>query len=197
MEGQFQTEQGAPLRIGGWPDPAARETRWAVEIPKGLSYLATGDPDARVLGLEAFPVDQWPPTQIVHPAFQLMVGSGFLMLGVGAWFWWTWFRDRRRGRSWTAHRRLLTALALATPLGFLALETGWIVTEVGRQPWIVYGIMLTRDAVTPVQGVPVSLVGFTLLYAGLMVALVLLLRRLARGEGEAEHSPEESTGARH
>lgn len=185
MEGQFATEEGAPLRIGGWPDPEARETRWALEIPKGLSFLATGDPNARVLGLEAFPVDQWPPTQIVHPAFQVMVGSGFLMLAVEAWFWLAWWRDRRRGRDWAARRRLLLALALATPLGFLALETGWVVTEVGRQPWVIYGVMRTAEAVTPTRGVVVSLAGFVLLYTGLMATVVFLLRRLARQEDEA------------
>ena len=99
LEGQFQTEAGAPLRIGGWPDPEAAETRWALEIPRGLSILATHDPDATVLGLEAFPRDEWPNTQIVHPAFQVMVGAGFLMLGVAGWYWWAWWRDRRAGRS--------------------------------------------------------------------------------------------------
>lgn len=189
LEGQFETETGAPLRIGGWPDPEARETRWAIEIPGGLSYLAAGDPDARVLGLEAFPVDQWPETRIVHPAFQVMVGAGFAMLGLSAWFWGAWWRDHRRGRDWARRRRLLLALALAAPLGFLALETGWVVTEVGRQPWIIYGIMRTADAVTPVSGVVFSLLGFALLYAGLMLALAFLLRRLAGGEGEASPPP--------
>jgi cytochrome d ubiquinol oxidase subunit I len=195
LEGQFQTEAGAPLRIGGWPDPEAAETRWSLEIPNGLSILATHDPDATVLGLEAFPRDEWPNTQIVHPAFQVMVGAGFLMLGVAAWYWWAWWRDRRASRSgresrtWTARRRLLWALVLSAPLGFLALEAGWIVTEAGRQPWVIYGIMRTRDAVTPAGGVVYSLAGFSLLYAALGVTLVLLLRRLAGGADEPDHAP--------
>lgn len=177
LEGQFRTERGAPLRIGGWPDPEARETRWAIEIPRLLSLLAAHDPDAEVTGLEAFPRDQWPETRIVHPAFQVMVGAGLIMLGVAVWYWWAWWRDRRG--DWAARRRLLWALVLCSPLGFLALQAGWIVTEVGRQPWVIYGVMRTRDAVTPAGGVAFSLAGFTLLYAGLTVTLVLLLRRLA------------------
>jgi cytochrome bd ubiquinol oxidase subunit I len=186
LEGQFETERGAPLRIGGWPDPDARETRWAIEIPKALSLLAAHDPDAEVLGLEALPRDEWPEPRIVHPAFQVMVGAGFAMLGVAAWYWWAWWRDRRAGRDWAGRRTLLRVLVATAPLGFLALEAGWIVTEVGRQPWVIYGIMRTRDAVTPAGGVAVSLAGFTLLYAGLAVTLVLLLRRLARDADEGE-----------
>ncbi|MBI2954339.1 MAG: cytochrome ubiquinol oxidase subunit I [Chloroflexi bacterium] len=196
MESQFFTERGAPLRIGGWPDPEARETYWAIEIPKGLSYLATRDADAVVRGLEEFPRDEWPPVQIVHPAFQLMVVSGVLMLGIAAWFWWAWWREGRRGRDWWSHRWLLVALALATPLGFLALESGWVVTEVGRQPWIIYRILRTQEAVTPIVEVFVSLMGFVLLYSGLIATLALLLRRMARGEGETEELGQEQHNAR-
>ncbi len=194
MEGQFRTEQGAPLRIGGWPDPEARVTRGAIEIPKALSFLATGDPNGRVLGLEAFPRDQWPEARVVHPSFQIMVGFGFIMLGLVAWFWWAWWRDRARGHDWAARRWLLQALALATPLGYLALEAGWVVTEVGRQPWIIYGVMRTGEAVTPVEGVGFSLAGFVFLYTSLLVTLVFLLRRLARGQ--TEPLPEEERHAR-
>jgi cytochrome d ubiquinol oxidase subunit I len=224
LEGQFETQRGAPLRIGGWPDPAAGVTRWAIEIPKGLSLLATHDPDGLVLGLEAFPRDQWPEARIVHPAFQVMVGAGFAMLGLALWFWWTWCRAwlaQRRGHrppfpereggqgvrstaapspeapivigahpgtDWSTRRLLLWALVLATPLGFLALEAGWIVTEAGRQPWVIYGVMRTRDAVTPAGEVGASLAGFAVLYAGLAMVLVVLLRRLARGDDGEAHS---------
>jgi cytochrome d ubiquinol oxidase subunit I len=197
MEGQFRTERGAPLRIGGWPDPEARETRWAIEIPKGLSVLATGDPDGEVRGLEAFPRDEWPDTRVVHPAFQVMVGLGLAMAGLAAWYWWAWRHDRRRGLDWGARRWLLRALVLAAPSGFLAIEAGWIVTEVGRQPWTIYGVMRTSEAVTPLEGVGVTLAGFTLLYAGLLVTLVVLLRRLARAEDGVKHvAVQRPSGAR-
>jgi cytochrome bd-type quinol oxidase subunit 1 len=82
--------------------------------------------------MAAFPRDQWPDARIVHPAFQIMVGAGFWMLGVAAWYWWAWWRGRRRAEVWAAQRRLLWVLVLSAPLGFLVLEAGWIVTEVGR-----------------------------------------------------------------
>lgn len=199
MEGQFATERGAPLRIGGWPDPEAGRTRWALEIPSGLSLLAAGDLDAEVLGLEAFPADERPPVQVVHPAFQAMVGAGGAMVALAAWFWLALALDRRRGLDWTRRRRLLTAIALATPLGFVALYAGWIVTEVGRQPWIVYGILRVSDAVTPAPGVPVSMAGFMALYAGLLLSLALLLRRIGRDEAReaGDADPADEGGAGH
>jgi cytochrome bd ubiquinol oxidase subunit I len=194
MEGQFRTERGAPLRIFGWPVPEDEETYWSIDIPRGLSFLATGDPDAEVLGLEEFPREHWPPVQPVHVSFQLMVGAGFMMAGLAGWFWAAWMVGRRRGTDWLTGRWLLTALVIGSPLGFLALETGWIVTEMGRQPWIIYEIMETRDAVTPIAGLSVSLAGFILIYSGLMVAVLLLLRKMARGEDEEPHPPEEESG---
>lgn len=197
MEGQFRTERGAPLRIGGWPDPEARETRWAIEIPGGLSFLASGDPNGEVRGLEAFPRDEWPETRVVHVAFQVMVGLGLAMAGLALWYWWAWWRGRRTGRDWAARRLLLLALVLAAPFGFLAIEAGWTVTEVGRQPWVAYGVMRTPEGVTPLAGVRVTLAGFTLLYAGLVATLVFLLARLARGEeGTGGPATEEAAGAR-
>jgi cytochrome d ubiquinol oxidase subunit I len=173
MEALYHTESGAPLVIGGIPDAEAGEVRFGIEIPYGLSLLAAHDPHAVVNGLKDFPPDQRPNVLWTHLAFQVMVGCGFALIGLGLWFWWT--RWRRGGE----HRWLLRALVAGAPLGFLALEAGWVVTEVGRQPWTVYGLMRTVDAVTPVADVPGSLLLFTSLYLGLGVALVALLLRLA------------------
>jgi len=194
MEGQFATERGAPLRIGGIPNPTTRTTTGAIEIPNGLSYLAADDPNAQVLGLDSFPPADWPPVIVVHFAFQVMVGLGFFMVGVALWFWSAWWWSRRRAGDWTQHRWLLRALALTTPFGFLALEAGWIVTEVGRQPWIIWGVMRTSAAVTPVANVDLSLAGFVVLYLSLLVALVFLLQRLAHAEAER---PSESEAPPH
>ena len=171
MEGHFKTERGAPLRIGGWPDEAAGETRWAIESPYGLSLLAFKDPSAEVKGLEAFPRQDWPPVAIVHVAFQIMVALGSFMALVSAvalWLMW-------RRRELTRHRWLLRALVLAAPMGFLCTEAGWIVTEVGRQPWIIHGLMRTAEAVTPMPGLVVPFLVFTGLYVvlGLVVASLL------------------------
>jgi cytochrome bd ubiquinol oxidase subunit I len=178
LEGQFATERGAPLRIGGWPDPATGETRYAIELPKLLSLLTTHDPDGLIVGLDAFPRDEWPETRLVHPAFQLMVGAGFAMLGLAFWWGIAWWRGRADG-GWVRQRPLLWALVGGAPLGFLALEAGWIVTEVGRQPWVMYQVMRTSEVVTPTGGVAMSLAGFTALYLLLTVALLWLLRGLA------------------
>ena len=171
MEGQFQTERGAPLRIGGIPDEAARETKYALEVPKALSFLAFADFDAEVQGLEAFPETDWPPVAVTHFAFQIMVGLGTLMMLASLWVLVLWWRKR----DVAASRPLLTFLALLTPAGFLAVEAGWVVTEVGRQPWIVYGFMRTKDALTPMPGLVYPLIGITLLYLFLGVVVAYLL----------------------
>ncbi|HWP49450.1 MAG TPA: cytochrome ubiquinol oxidase subunit I [Candidatus Limnocylindrales bacterium] len=176
FEGQFQTESGAPLRIGGIPDVEAGITRYALEIPYGLSLLAFHDPQATVKGLDAVPRDQWPPVKIVHIAFQVMVAAGFAMMGIALWGLWLLWRHR----TFFDSRGFLRAVAAATPLGFLAIEAGWIVTEVGRQPWIIYGIMRTTEALTPMPGLKIPFIMFTLLYLFLAMVVIWLLLHQVR-----------------
>jgi cytochrome d ubiquinol oxidase subunit I len=176
FEGQFQTEQSAPLRIGGIPDEAAGTTRYAIEVPYALSVLAYDDPHAVVKGLNDFPPDQRPPVAIVHVAFQIMVACGVAMMLVSLWAAWRYWRGRRN-REWTNSKWFLRAIVLTSPLGFIAIETGWTVTEVGRQPWIIYGVMRTAEAVTPMPGLVVPFVTFTVLYIFLAVITVFLLLR--------------------
>lgn len=171
MEGQFETERGAPLRIGGIPNEATRETKYSLEVPKALSFLAFSDFNAEVKGLEEFPETDWPPVAITHFAFQVMVGLGTLMMLASLWVLYRWVRKQ----DIATDRPLLTFLALLSPAGFIAVEAGWIVTEVGRQPWIVYGVMRTADAVTPMPGLIVPLIGISLLYLFLGVVVVYLL----------------------
>ena len=171
MEGQFRTETGAPLRIGGWPDEATGQTRYALEIPRALSLLAFHDPHAEVKGLDAFPRADWPPVAPVHVSFQVMVGLGSFMALLAI----ISLVLMARRRELDAHRWLLRALVAATPMGFICVEAGWTVTEVGRQPWIIQGVLRTADAVTPMPGLVVPFVAFTLLYCalGLIVAWLL------------------------
>jgi cytochrome d ubiquinol oxidase subunit I len=176
MESQFVTERGAPLRLLGWPDMERRETRYAIEIPGALSFLAGSDFNTEVKGLDQFPREEWPNVPVTHVAFQLMVLSGLAMIGATLWYWAARWRDR--ARTFAPPRGLLLALVLCAPLGFLALEAGWVVTEVGRQPWVIYRVMRTAAAVTPVSHVWASLVLFACVYAGLLVLLVFFLRRL-------------------
>jgi cytochrome d ubiquinol oxidase subunit I len=117
----------------------------------------------------------------VHLSFQIMVACGLAMMGIAVWAAWQYWRARRKkSNAWFASRWLLRALILAAPLGFVAIETGWVVTEVGRQPWIIYGVMKTAEALTPVPGLVVPFITFTLLYIFLAAITVwLLLRQVA------------------
>lgn len=189
MEAQFKTERYAPVRIGGIADEEAETTRYAIEIPGALSFLATHDPAAEVPGLSSIPRENWPPVDLVHLSFDVMVGAGTVLLLVSLWFWFAYWRGAERALS---NRRLLWAIALCGPLGFLALEAGWMVTELGRQPWIIHGIMRVEDAVTPAGDVQAVFWGFAALYALLGTTVATLLWRLrsnptkpAAGEGSA------------
>ncbi|MFY9586796.1 MAG: cytochrome ubiquinol oxidase subunit I [Actinomycetota bacterium] len=175
LEGQWDTEAGAPLRIGGIPIPSEERTRFALEIPKGLSWLAYRDADAVVKGLKDVPKELRPNIVPVHFAFQIMVASGFGLLALGAWFAAVWMRKKVLPRS----RWFLRAATIGGPAAFLAIECGWMVTEIGRQPWIVQGVMRTRDAVTS-RPVGWELLATVVVYILLGIACSWLLLRLAR-----------------
>ena len=171
MEGQFRTESGAPLRIGGLPDVDAQRTRWAIEIPHGLSLLAFHDAHAVVRGLDAVPRRDWPPVPVVHVAFQIMVALGTYLALLGIWV----AVEALRRRDLAASRWLMRAVVIASPMGFVCIEAGWTVTEVGRQPWVIYGVMRTADSVTPMPGLIVPFLVISTLYCFLGVVVVWLL----------------------
>ncbi|MBP2685053.1 MAG: cytochrome bd ubiquinol oxidase subunit [Deltaproteobacteria bacterium] len=173
LEGQFRTQRGAPLRIGGLPDAADETTRYAIEIPRALSLLAFHDPDAEVVGLSAFPMDERPDPVPVHLAFQVMVACGIALATVGAAGVFLGWKQRERLFS----RPFLFAVAACGPLGLLAVEAGWVVTELGRQPWVIHKVMRTSDAVTPVGGLALPFVFFTVIYLALGVFAARFLRR--------------------
>jgi cytochrome d ubiquinol oxidase subunit I len=176
MEGQWESQAHAPLHIGGIPLPWREETILALEIPGGLSWLAYGRTDAVVEGLKVVPPADRPNVVLVHLAFQLMVAIGFGLLGLGAWA----LIARLRGGRLPDGRWFLRAVAVAGPAAFVAIETGWIVTEVGRQPWIVQGVMRTSEAVTTRPGVGLHLAATIGIYLLLAFACVKLLLQLAR-----------------
>lgn len=174
MEAHYKTMTNAPLHIGGIPDDETQTVSYGIEIPGGLSFLAFNSPSAEVKGLDRFPRSEWPPTQITHFAFQVMVAiGGLLSLLAGVFLLLHW-------RKIALPSLFLKILCFATPLGFIAIESGWIVTEVGRQPWIIYGLMKTADSVTDVPGVQFHLLLFTLIYVFLAFMCFYLLRRLIR-----------------
>ena len=176
-EALFETQTRAPLAVGGVADLERGELVGAVELPGMLSFIAFGDVDAEVRGLDLVPRELWPPVNLVHLSFDVMVGCGFAMLAVVGLGGILWLVSRLRGRAppWTA-RRYLTLAMISGPLGLIALEAGWMVTELGRQPWVIRGYMTTADAVTPMPGLVVPFTVFSVLYLFLGVVVVVLLK---------------------
>ena len=180
MEGLGHTQAGAPLSVGGIYDESTGELRGALELPKMLSLLLEFDPDAVVPGLDTVSAQDRPPAAIVHLAFDTMVGIGTALLGISAWMLWSRIRGRDPARS----RWFLRGVVLAGPLSFVAVLAGWIVTEVGRQPWIVYGHLRVTDALTDQGGLWIFFYGTLALYLVLATTLALVLRGIARGGHE-------------
>lgn len=180
MEGLNATTEGAGLTVGGiYLDG---EVHGGITIPKMLSLLAFHDPSATVEGLDAVPADDRPPVGFVRNSFQLMVGIGTLLAALGLWFLWS----RWRRGSLPTSRWFYRAVAAAGPLALVALIAGWIVTEVGRQPWIVYELMRTKEAVTGAEGIPIGYATLAVIYVGLASVALFMLRRLAKQPREAE-----------
>jgi cytochrome bd ubiquinol oxidase subunit I len=174
FEGLGQTTRGAPIHLLGWY--TGGKVRYGIELPKVLSLLAFHSETATVRGLDTAPADQRPPVNIVRIAFQTMVGIGTLLALLGVVFLFVRARRKRLPESVWFYRALVTA----GPLSLVALLAGWTTTEVGRQPWVVYGVMRSSTAVTAAKGIPVAYITLALVYVGLVVAVAWILRRLAR-----------------
>ncbi|QTE38760.1 cytochrome ubiquinol oxidase subunit I [Mucilaginibacter gossypii] len=173
MEAYFHTQEYAPLVIGGIPDTAAKKVNYGLEIPGLLSFLVHDNFKTQVNGLDKIPVKNQPPVAVTHYAFQIMVGIGVLMMLMGIiYFYELWKKKDLLSKPW-----FLKTFIWATPLGFIALEAGWTVTEVGRQPWIIQGVMRTSEAVTPMPGIQYSFYLFSFIYFTLSVAVIFLLKR--------------------
>jgi cytochrome d ubiquinol oxidase subunit I len=174
LEGLGRTEKGAPIHVLGWYRDG--EVKFGIAVPKMLSVLAFHKPNARVEGLDAVPPAERPPVNITRIAFQTMVGIGTLLALLGAIV--LYVRVRRRALpDW---RWFYYGLAAAGPLSVVALICGWIVTEVGRQPWVVYRVMPTSQAVTGAGGIPVGYATLWIVYLAVGAGVVWILRRLAR-----------------
>src|SRR5690349_12063489 len=182
MEGLQDTTKGAPFTFGGFYDRSAGEVKFGIRVPRMLSILAYHDPNATVKGLTTVPPQDRPPVNVVRFAFQTMVGIGTLLALLGVLFGLTWWRKRRLPRSPWFYR----AVMVAGPLSLVALICGWITTEVGRQPWIVYNVMRTAQAVTKSTGLGVGFAFLVVVYVGLAAAVTWLLRRLASQPPQTE-----------
>ncbi len=176
MEGHYETHKGgAPLILFGMPDDEAEKTRYAVEIPYLGSLILTHSLTGEIKGLKEFPKDQRPPAAIIFWSFRIMVAIGFAMVGMGLWAVYL----RWRGKLYNANLLHMAAMAMG-PMGFLAVLAGWVTTEVGRQPWTVYGLLRTVDSVGPLEASAVgsSLVAFVLVYFTLFGSGTFYIMRL-------------------
>jgi cytochrome d ubiquinol oxidase subunit I len=187
MEGIWETERGAALKLFGWPDQAEERTKFALEIPYLSSLILTHDLNGEVRGLKEWPKEERPPVAIVFWSFRIMVGIGVLMVITGAIAVILYFRKRLFDTTWFQY----WCMAL-TPSGFIAVLAGWFVTEVGRQPYVAYGVMKTADAVSPVIGphIALSLLAFIVTYTFVFGAgSYYILRLIGKGPDiKGEHT---------
>ena len=176
FEAQVETQEGAPFRLGGIWNSETEDFDYVLEIPYVLSLMLHNDPQGKVMGLKDFAKENWPPIGVVRTAFQLMVLLGFIMMFLALWAAWLAFKKRSLVQS----RTFLQALVLASPLGFIATEAGWVATEVGRQPWVITGFFKTAEVVTPMPGLTLPLLFFAGLYAVLTLIVIWLMWRHVR-----------------
>ncbi|MCB1509971.1 MAG: cytochrome ubiquinol oxidase subunit I [Hyphomicrobiaceae bacterium] len=177
MEGHYATKSGAPLILFGWPDHKSETVLYAIEVPRLGSYILTHDWNGTVRGLKEWPKSDWPNGPLVFWSFRIMVGIGFAMLGIGLWSLYARFR----GGLAEAHRLQRAALVMG-PSGFIAVLAGWITTEVGRQPYVVYGVLRTADSISPIAAAAVgaSLTAFVIVYFAVFGAgTYYLLRQMS------------------
>ncbi len=186
MEAHWRTNPpgtGAPWKALAWPNPAGEGNSWTfLTIPRGLSLLITHSFSGRVPGLRDFAPEDRPPILIPFYAFRVMIGIGFLLFFLMLWSGWQWRRGRLRPEVLIGQKLLLAAWVGAAPLGFLAVETGWLTREVGRQPWIIYGMMRTSDAASrlPAAAVWASLLGYLAVYTLLLLGLLVFAARIIK-----------------
>jgi cytochrome d ubiquinol oxidase subunit I len=194
MEAHWRTNPpgtGAPWKALAWPNPAGEDNSWTfLTIPRGLSLLITHSFSGRVPGLRDFAPEDRPPILIPFYAFRVMIGIGFLLFFLMLWSGWQWRRGRLRPEVIVGQKLLLAAWVGAAPLGFLAVETGWLTREVGRQPWIIYGMMRTSEAASqlPAAAVWASLLGYLAVYTLLLLGLLVFAARIIKRGPDFEAS---------
>jgi cytochrome bd ubiquinol oxidase subunit I len=186
IEAHWTTNQegkGAAWQLLTWPNPAEQKNDWAISIPDVLSVLATGDPHGQVQGLKSFPkADQPTAIALIFYSFRIMVAVGMFFLGLMLWTLIAWLKGQLSAGPIGNNRLLLQAWIASIPLGYLATECGWVVREVGRQPWVIYGLLRTSDAAStlPASVVAVSLTAFVAIYGILFILFLIFAFRIIR-----------------
>ena len=193
MEGHFETERGAPLYLFGWPDLEAEETRYGLAIPYLGSLILTHSVDGELKGLKAFPREDWPNATVIFWTFRVMVAIGSLMFLVGLVSLWLRWRRALFETAWFQR-----AVMVMGPSGLVAILAGWVTTEMGRQPFLVYGMFRTADGISPVAagGVALSLLVFLLVYLLLFGIGTVYMLRLMASEPTAARPPDKGDGQR-
>ncbi|MFZ5660481.1 MAG: cytochrome ubiquinol oxidase subunit I [Pseudomonadota bacterium] len=199
MEAHWQTNPpgtGAAWALLAWPDEAGQRNLWSLDIPYGLSLLVTHSPHGQVRGLREFPPADQPPVWIPFYSFRIMVAAGFFMAAVALWTLWAWRRGDLTPARIGTRRWLLRAWMACIPIAYLAIETGWFTREVGRQPWIVYGIMRTEHAYSalPLGTLLWSLVTYIVVYGVIITMGFILARRILRAGPDLSSPPPAPTG---
>jgi cytochrome d ubiquinol oxidase subunit I len=189
IEGIWETERGAPLLLFAWPNKETRSNDFALSVPKGASLILTHELDGELKGLSEFG-DKHPPVATVFWTFRIMVGVGMLMLAV-SWFGALLLARRREFPRW-----MLWLCSAMTFSGWIAVLAGWLTTEIGRQPYIVYGVILTADTASavPAPYIAMTLIGYALVYSLLLISYMVVITQLARKEAESKGREEPAPG---
>jgi cytochrome bd ubiquinol oxidase subunit I len=186
MEALYYTGNSVPLIIGGIPDSRTKTVNYDIEIPGLLSFMVNRNFHSTVKGLDSIPLENQPPVAITHYSFQIMVGLGMIMMLISV----IYLTGAILKKQWRNSKWLLRLFVYAIPSGFIAVEAGWTLTEVGRQPWILQGIMRTSEAVTPMPGIKYSFYLFTVVYFSLALVVIFLLYRQIKMVGKLYDVPE-------
>jgi len=195
FEAHWQTNpvgEGAPFIILAWPDPEMQDNRWSIEIPNVLSMLTTHSLTGQIKGLRDFPREDQPPVAVPFYAFRIMVGIGTALLLLILWTVGVWKKEGLDVTNLPSRKWLLRAWMAALPLSYIAMETGWVTREMGRQPWVIHGMLRTGDSVSviPAGTVATSLVAFALVYAFLAIVFFIFARRIiVRGPDPRQEAP--------
>ncbi len=195
IEGHWHTNSdghGAPWALIAWPDAAKAGNDWSVDLPYVLSLLDTHTMDGKVEGLSDIPAQNRPPAlPLLFYAFRLMVAIGFYLFGIMLISWWHVHRKGWRAQNWQSSPWLLKAWIAGLPLAYIAMEMGWVVREVGRQPWIIYGVLRTSQgaSVLPASSIGFSITGFALLYAVLAIGFFIFAGHWLRNGPDLSMKP--------
>ncbi len=194
MEAHWQTNpkgEGAAWNILAWPDKQLQNNAWAIQVPYALSLITTLTPTGQVIGLRDIPVENQPPLLLPFYSFRIMLSIGGALVLLMLWSLWAWRKGDLVPQRVSEQKWLLYSWMAAIPLSYIAMEAGWVVREVGRQPWVIQGVLRTGDGASklPAETVAWSLLGFVAIYSLLFILFLVFAKRLLNKGPDFSHSP--------